>query len=140
TAALPLERFGWASVQLDGGIEKTVHKVEAWFAQALAAESGPVSTSADVGALTLGLHTAAPISPATVQAITALARAVVAAGGSVVLPATDSLLDPATRSLWQAGESPPHPSLAYGQPIEQPGLHVVATETEDWAENLAGLG
>ena len=31
-AGVPSARFGWASVQLDGGIEKALGKIEAWFA------------------------------------------------------------------------------------------------------------
>ena len=35
--------FGWASVQLDGGIVKAMDKVEAWFHQALAETEAPVA-------------------------------------------------------------------------------------------------
>ena len=35
--------FGWASVQLDGGIVKAMDKVEAWFHQALAETEAPMS-------------------------------------------------------------------------------------------------
>jgi altronate dehydratase len=34
----------------------------------------------------------------------------------------------------------PHPTLAYGQPLAQPGLHIVASETDHWVENLTGIG
>jgi len=32
-AGVPLDRFGWASVQLDGGIDKALAKIEAWFTE-----------------------------------------------------------------------------------------------------------
>ena len=31
-ADLPLDRFGWASVQLDGGIDRVIGRVQQWFA------------------------------------------------------------------------------------------------------------
>ena len=34
----------------------------------------------------------------------------------------------------------PHATLAYGQPLEHPGLHVVATDSDHWVENVTGLG
>ena len=48
--------FGWASVQLDGGIVKAMDKVEAWFHQALAETEAPVTVEGDLGALRLGMQ------------------------------------------------------------------------------------
>ncbi len=58
SAALSLDRFGWASVQLDGGIEKSLAKVADWFAKRLAAQPPPERTSANPGALSVGLMSA----------------------------------------------------------------------------------
>jgi altronate dehydratase len=38
------------------------------------------------------------------------------------------------------GATPARATLAYGQPLTGPGLHLVATESDHWVENLAGLG
>ena len=50
---IPLERYGWASVQLDGGIDAVVQKVEDWFSRSL--ESMPRPDYADVGLEHFGL-------------------------------------------------------------------------------------
>lgn len=139
-AGVPLARFGWASVQLDGGIEKSLGKVEAWFAEKFAALPPAPSVPANLGALTLGLMTAAPVSGATFGALAVLAEHILGHGGSVLIPESDPLL--ANRGFTGAllGKTRPHATLAYGQPVTRPGLHVVASETEHWVENLTGLG
>ncbi|HEY0967968.1 MAG TPA: UxaA family hydrolase [Opitutaceae bacterium] len=139
-ANLPLNRFGWASVQLDGGIDKALGKIEAWFETTLAATPPPAALPTGLGALTLGFQTAAPVRPATAAAFASIARTVIAGGGSILLPESDPLLaQPAFADRLLGGRAP-RATLAYGQPLEQRGLHVVATETSHWAENLAGLG
>lgn len=139
-ARLPLDRFGWASVQLDGGIEKSLAKVEAWFVERFASLPQPVRSIADLGALSLGLLSAAPVGDSTAAALAGVARAVLAAGGSVLLPESDPLLVQTRFRSALLGAAPPRATLAYGQPLTQPGLHLVATESDHWVENLTGLG
>jgi altronate dehydratase len=139
-AGIPLTRFGWASVQLDGGIEKSLGKIEAWFAEKFAALPPAPAVPSHLGALTLGLMSTAPVTASTAAALAAVALAVVGAGGSVLLPESDALLAHATFRTALLGDRPPHATLAYGQPFAHPGLHVVASETEHWVENLTGLG
>ena len=139
-AGVPISRFGWASVQLDGGIEKALGNIEAWFEEKLAGlpDAAPVITN--LGALTLGLMTAAPVSASTAAALAAVTRAIVAGGGSVVVPESDPLLANAAFRSAVLGATPPHATLAYGEPIVKLGLHVVASETDHWVENITGLG
>ena len=139
-AGIPLTRFGWASVQLDGGIEKSLGKIEAWFAEKFAALPPAPAVPANLGALTLGLMSTTPVTASTGAALAAVALAVIHAGGSVLLPESDALLAHATFRSALLGDQTPHASLAYGQPFAHPGLHVVASETEHWVENLTGLG
>src|SRR3954452_14933356 len=61
-ARVPLTRFGWASVQIDGGIAKALDKIEAWFEEKLAALPLPITTATDLGALAVGVMTAAPVT------------------------------------------------------------------------------
>jgi altronate dehydratase len=138
TAGLPLDRFGWASVQLDGGIDKALANVEAWFtrARAPAAPRLPVG----LGALQVGLLSAAPAGPAGAAAFARIARAILDAGGSVLLPEGDSLLTAAEFRPAVLGSVPPRATLAYGQTFTAPGLHLVETDSDHWVENLAGLG
>ncbi|MBI4626010.1 MAG: UxaA family hydrolase [Verrucomicrobia bacterium] len=139
-AGVPLTRFGWASVQLDGGIEKAIGNIEAWFAEKLATLPPAAPVTTDLGALALGLMTAAPVSAATAGALASITRAVVTAGGTVLLPESDPLLANDAFRLAVLGTTPPHATIRYGQPPARPGLHVIASETDHWVENLTGLG
>lgn len=140
TAGLPLDRFGWASVQLDGGIEKAVARMQSWFSQKVAALPPATTAPTDLGALTLGLITAAPPSATTAAALAALTRAVVEAGGSVLVPESDPILADAGYRTAVLGSVPAHATLAYAQQPEGRGFHIVASETDHWVENLTGIG
>jgi hypothetical protein len=92
------------------------------------------------GCLRLALQSAGAADPATAQALAAVAATVLAAGGSVLLPASDPLLAPGVFRTLVLGTVEPRPTLAYGEPLVREGLHVVATESSHWTENLTGLG
>ena len=133
-------RYGWASVQLDGGIERVLGKVEAWFAERIAALPAVARQAASLKGISLGLMTDGPIAPGTAEAFGTLTQMIVAAGGSVLIPATEALLiNPVYRSR-TLGHTQPIPSLAYGQPLQKAGFHIVGTESQHWVENLTGLG
>ncbi len=139
-AGVATAQFGWASVQLDGGIDRALARVEAWFEEGLAALPPAAPVSAGPGALALGLLSSAPVAPATATALAAIAGAVLDDGGSVLLVESDPLLANPDFALALLGAGAPHATLAYGEPRAQPGLHVVASETDHWTENLTGLG
>jgi altronate dehydratase len=131
-------RFGWASVQLDGGIEKAVQRVAQWFADVPISVS-PSSHPTPITALSFGVMTAGPLAPAQAALGWELIRNAIDAGGTVVIPASDSLLqtEAARAALGANGATP---SLLAGQVPVTAGLHVVETETPDWAENISALG
>ncbi len=139
-AGLPLDRFGWASVQLDGGIDNALGKIETWFGRAGAALPPAPRLPADLGALTLGLLSVAPVGKSGARVMARVARAMLHAGGSVLLPESDPLLADVDFRAAVLGKIAPRATLAYGQPFTAPGLHVVATDSDHWVENLAGLG
>ena len=133
-------RFGWASVQLDGGIAKALDKIERWFAEKLAALSPATLALTDLGALTVGLMTAASVGDATAAALAGVARTILERRGSVLIPESDALLASPVFRIHALASINPHATLAYGQALAQPGLHIVASETDHWVENLTGLG
>jgi altronate dehydratase len=133
------QRFGWASVQMDGGIAQVTEKVEAWFDAALSGLSGPECADAGVGALRLGLLDSGAVPAAAAEQLAHLTAAVVSAGGTVVLPSNASLLSSAAYLDNLRTNSPIKTSLAYGQ-TATPGLHVMETPTHHWVETLTGLG
>jgi altronate dehydratase len=139
-AHAPLDRFGWASVQLDGGIEKAIGRIEAWFERHSGVADPVAAPRLDPNTLTFALLTEGPISAETALIFAELAQKAVAAGGSVLIAESDPLLaDPVFRSQ-VLGSLVPRATLSYGQPIRWAGLHVVGSETDDPIENLTGFG
>jgi altronate dehydratase len=131
--------YGWASVQLDGGLEAVLGKIEAWFRAALATLPAPSEVLAGLGALRLGLFSSGPVPVALAEAAARLARTIVSAGGMVVVPAGASLLrSDAFVNATLLG--PVTATLAYGQTAREPGLHVMETPSAHWVEMLTGLG
>jgi altronate dehydratase len=140
SAALPLDRFGWVSVQLDGGIEKALAKIESWFTAQLAARTAAPPEVSNLGGLTIGVLSTGPFTRSTARALVDVVNDVIATGGSILLPESDALLgDPVFRPAL-LGDAAPHPTLAYGQPRQHPGLHIVASETDHAVENITGFG
>jgi altronate dehydratase len=133
-------RFGWASVQLDGGIEKVLAKVEAWFSNRLSEMPPPLREPAGLGALSVGFLADMPPKAPTASAFGELAQWIARAGGSILLPEGSNFLRAPEFLSRTIGAAPPRPTLAYGQPISHPGFHIVATETDHPVENLSGLG
>lgn len=132
-------RFGYASIQLDGGIEKATEKVETWFADQLS-QTGP-TTKKTVGleSLRIGLLSDGPITDGAGDQLALLTKIIVGAGGTVVVPENSELLSkPAYKDNVLAV---PHfqPSLAYGEHVRNTGFHIMETPTEHWVETITGL-
>lgn len=132
--------LGFASVQLDGGMDKVRHKIGEWFARELGEDSDLVTETVGARALRLGLTTVGPVSNSMSLALARLVRGLVSAGANVVIAENASVLAQSefTNSLFEGGHWAP--SLAYGQPSENTGCHVMETPTENAAEVLTGLG
>ena len=141
---LDLDRFGWASIQLDGGIEAVLEKIEAWFGQRLATADAPTQTMADISSVRIGLLTAGEVSAVAALQLGRFAAGIVAGGGTLVLPETADLLSAASFLEASIGEGPHLPTLAYGQAladaVDPSGFHVMETPTAHWTETLTGLG
>jgi altronate dehydratase len=139
-AGIPVDRFGWASVQLDGGIDLVVAKVEGWFTAKISAIPTGARVPVSFGALTLGLLSAQPLGATGAATLARLTHHILAAGGSVLLPESDPLLVSSEFRNSILGDTTPHATLAYGQSFTVPGLHIVATDSDHWVENLTALG
>ena len=140
---IPLERYGWASVQLDGGIDAVVQKVEDWFSRSL--ESMPRPDYADVGLehLRIGLTSSGKVTETVTQSLAHLTQTIVSTGGTVVVPANATFLNSPTYVAHTFGGSPQIPlqnTLSYGQFITESGFHIMETPTDHVVETLTGLG
>jgi altronate dehydratase len=133
-------RFGYASIQLDGGIEKVVSKVEQWFAGKLPATPFAERQAVGLEAMSLGLLSVGPVPASVARALACITATIVGSDGTVVIPEHASLLHSADFVEALGLVSAPQPSLEYGQATDQAGLHVMATPTQHGVETLTGLG
>lgn len=132
--------LGFASVQLDGGLEKVRRKIGDWFAAALDDGGGPRVERVGAEALRMGVTGIGPVPEGVCLALSRLIRGLVAGGATVVIAENASLLAETvfSRDLIEGGAWAP--SLAYGEPPSTPGCHVMQTPTDNATEVLTGLG
>ncbi|MFN8511234.1 MAG: UxaA family hydrolase [Chloroflexia bacterium] len=135
-----LSRFGWASIQLDGGIEAVVEKTSDWFAATIAASAPTREETVGLGALRVGLASLGAVSPDLAASMSRLARLIVGAGGTVVIPENASLISSADFLGATVDQPNVAPSIDYGERPAASGLNVMATPTDHWVETLTGLG
>ena len=140
-AGMDPARFGWASIQRDGGIEAASDRVREWF-EATAAEIGaPERATSGLADLTIALEARGDLQPDTACAFAELGGWVVEAGGSVILSSAGALLaEKAFRMHAFGSVAPIRPTLAYGQRPAASGWHVMRAPTTDWMESASGLG
>jgi altronate dehydratase len=132
--------LGFASVQMDGGMEKVRHKIGAWFANELGGDAGLATEAVGADALRLGLTSVGPVAETMALALARLTGGLVAAGATVVIAENASLLAQSTFSKALFGAGGWSASLAYGQPPPVAGCHIMETPTENATEVLTGLG
>ena len=155
---LPVDRFGWASVQMDGGIANVRARVEEQLrAMAAARRPGaPVSTPpgemvevapgferTTVGAneIRIALVADGPLSNRMGEAFGRLATGLFAAGATVVVPDNAGLVgnDGFRGAVFPHG-AVPGASLAFGRPADEAGFQVMESPTDNPVETFTGLG
>jgi altronate dehydratase len=132
-------RLGFASIQLDGGIDKVTQKVESWFVDQLSGDPPTKKEVVGLEALRVGIVSDGSVDDASGVQLALLTRMIVSAGGMVVVPENSGLLaTPAyTDHLLTASHVPP--SLAYGEHARHSGFHIMETPTDHWVETVTGL-
>jgi altronate dehydratase len=135
------DKLGWASIQLDGGLERVTAKAIDWFHRSTDAESEPALQAAGLDRLRLGVMAVGTVPEAAATALAELALLVVHAGGTLVVPENTPLLHSGDflKRLLQSPQLPA-PTLSYGQPFTESGLHLMQTPTDHHVETLTGLG
>ena len=131
--------FGWASVQMDGGIDAVIERVESYFTNAVRELDPPEKNAVGIDALRVALLSSGPLPTGIAEAMEKLTRWIAGSGGLVVSPANDALL---TEPVFVDGGLvgiEPRPSLAYGERAPSPGLHIMESQTDHWTETLTGL-
>lgn len=130
--------FGWASIQGDGGLAGVTERVETWFEEVLGAAEPLRERPGGMGTLALGLHAQGAVPEEAARALVGCGAAVVADGGTAVLPERSPLLG--SEAFRAAVGEVTRPTLAHGQQARLPGWHVMRAPTSDWLETATGLG
>ena len=134
-------RFGWASIQRDGGIQAVSARVHEWFDETAAALGVPERTPGGLGDLTIALEARGELGPETALALAEVGGWVVASGGSVILSRSGALLADESFRLHAFGSADTvEATLAHGQRPNAAGWHVMRMPTTDWTETASGLG
>ena len=140
-AGVDASQFGYASVQLDGGIEHSLQIIDDWFGDDSSGQGAEPTSRPFVGNLSdlrLGLLSSGSLSSDAAVASARLAAWVVGAGGTIVIPDGDALLEDAG-FVAHLGLSATTPTLSHGHKAVQPGLHIMDTPGV-WTESLTGMG
>ncbi|MYD09193.1 MAG: altronate dehydratase [Chloroflexi bacterium] len=131
--------FGWASIQLDGGIDAVMGKVVDWFSQRVEHDSPPARRTAGLEALRIGLLTQTGAPEFVQRELARLCKIIVAGGGSVVISDKDGLWGGAFSAALDLPERP-EATLGYGQAAKKAGFHIMSNPRRHWGETLAGIG
>ncbi len=134
------ENYGWASIQLDGGIQRVIEKMRGWFDDALGELAPPTRSTTRFGSIKLGLLADEGLPERALAAMADLVRKTIASGGTVVVPrheSADLSIDPLLEALVVPDRTF---TLSYGQRIEQAGFHLMESPSMNWQETVTGLG
>ncbi|MDX6280072.1 MAG: hypothetical protein QOH03_1143, partial [Kribbellaceae bacterium] len=132
-------RFGWASIQADGGLDAVTGRVRDWFGGFNL--PAPEEVQGTLGDLTVALEARGPLTTETAEALALTGRELVNAGGSVVLSSRGALLND-ERFRYAAFGAPTAvgPTIAHGQRFTAKGWHVMRMPGTDWMETVTGFG
>ena len=130
------DRFGYASIQLDGGFAAVAQVVQRWFAAQVNAAEPTTGTAP----MSLGLMLSGKTTVTVETGLARLCLGIAANGGTAVLPENSALPD-SPRFLRELGlDARPPATLGFGQIAETAGIHVMHTPTAHLVETLTGLG
>ena len=133
------EAFGWASIQLDGGIDAVMRKIVSWFRDQLRADAPPRKSTVGMEALRVGLLSQGDVPADIAAGMATMCKMIVAGGGTVVSSDKDALFaGPFAAQLGLSASA--EATLGYGQRAKRAGFHIMANPRGHWGETLAGLG
>ncbi|MCY4568443.1 MAG: UxaA family hydrolase, partial [Candidatus Poribacteria bacterium] len=122
-----------------GGIDAVIEKVQDWFSEELSDKPSVPVVDAGLEHLCIAVTSTGTATEEVSESLTQLTHRVVAAGGTVVVPANATFLRYGTLGVTNPSHSVPT-TLAYGQRVEKSGFHIMETPTDQQTETLTGLG
>lgn len=130
------DELGWASIQLDGGIDSVTGKVVEWFHQL---RNRQEQTSRFAGPA-LGLFIDGEPTRQFNEYLALLGGIVLRDEGAIVLPFNQSATNSKMAQTFGIDPVAFRPTLAFGQTMTRPGFHLMEAPTEHSVEILTGLG
>ncbi|MBT6276782.1 MAG: altronate hydrolase [Chromatiales bacterium] len=136
-----INRFGWASVQLDGGLTSVSSKVSEWFENAEREGGAPNPIDGGTADLRIAITSQGPVDDATAILLADLVKGLHAGGACIVMADNASLgnKDAFVDALMAPGQTW-EPTLAYGERPTTAGVYVMETANGDELETVTGLG
>ena len=138
-AGMDMDSFGWASVQMDGGISASIARAQTYFHDLLTDSKFPDRGEVGIEGIHVGFLSTGNMTQEVAQMMECIVRWIAGSGGLVVIPQSDKLLK--TGEFIDGGlvGIEPRASLAYGENCDSAGLHIMETPTEHWTEILTGM-
>ncbi len=136
---LHLEQFGWASIQMDGGIDNVLQMAEAWFTARIGQEESSTTTSEPLSRLRIGIASEGTVTERSGGCVGELTNRLISDGGTVIIPAGDGLWASDAYLQSTVGSYDGRSTLAHGGRPKVAGLHAMENPTSHWVETLTGL-
>ncbi|MEM7408262.1 MAG: UxaA family hydrolase [Pseudomonadota bacterium] len=136
-----IDTFGWASVQLDGGLGSVTEKCTQWFETDLRGVGMPEVETHGANALRIALTSTGAVCEQAATVLGELVRGLASAGATVVVAENASFSGLAGFAGAALGPDEAwHATVEYAGWPETGGLHVMQTPTSDPLETITGLG
>ena len=133
------DRLGYASIQLDGGIDKVSEKVKSWFIDQMNSSEQTTIRTVGLEALRVGIMIDGQHSSTSMEQLAILCQLIVGAGGWVVVPENSGVWSETSFTSRLLTKSKPKPTVAYGEQINIHGFHMMEAPTTHWVETTTGL-
>jgi len=133
------DRFGWASIQLDGGIDNVLQMAEDWFRDRTTSGEDASRAEEPLSLLRVGIASDGPVSDTAGRVVGELANRLAGAGGTVIVPVTAGLWKNSAFVAATVGSFDGRPTIPHGGRPEASGLHAMENPTSHWVETLTGL-
>ena len=134
------DRFGWASVQMDGGIHRAMERIEEWFGNRAQCFEGIEYAEVGMETLRLGVTSDGPMGESAASSMARLCQWVVAAGGTIVVPENASIAHHPAFCEPLFGGPVPAANLAHGHCPATSGFYSMNVPVDHWVETMSGLG
>ena len=132
--------YGWASIQLDGGIQAVIQKMVAWFENEIDGENKSQESIAGLESARIVIVSDGRLSAKTAKTVASITQMVVKSGGLVLIGEEEQLLSQSDFVAQLRLDKGAYVTLGYAEHATKNGFHIMAMPTRDRGEILSGLG